>query len=93
MKLSLLSFSLMSEYFTRQMKPETLCRICKENGIEKLDLLDYELKFLHADKLKSAMKEQGISCGSVIVNIDFLCQPEQADEMLKRALEQCKPTP
>ena len=90
MKLSLLSFSLMSEYLTRQMKPETLCRICKENGIEKLDLLDYELKFLHADKLKSAMKEQGISCGSVIVNIDFLCQPEQADEMLKRALEQCK---
>lgn len=65
MKLSLLSISLMSEYLTRQMKPETLCRICRKNGIEKLDLLDYELKFLNADKLKSAMKEHGISCGSI----------------------------
>ena len=90
MRLSLLSFSLTGDAMQHKMDAETLCRICKDNRIERLDLMDHELALYSRDKLKIAMEEAGVSCGALIVPVDFLGEPEKAEGRLKKALSDCR---
>ena len=90
MKLSLLTFSLIGEAITKRLDASALCRICTENRIEKLDLLQEELRFYGRDKLKKAMGESGVALGSLICSVDFLGEPDKADQRLKTALADCR---
>ena len=90
MNLSLLSFSLIGEAVTKRLDAAGLCRICTENGIDRIDLLQEELRFYGRDKLKKAMGESGVSLGSLIASVDFLGAPDKADERLRAALDDCR---
>ena len=81
MNLSLLSFSLIGEAVTKRLDAAGLCRICTENGIDRLDLLQEELRFYGRDKLKKAMGESGVSLGSLIASVDFLGAPDKAEDL------------
>lgn len=90
MRLSLLSFSMLSDVLIMRMNAGTLCEICKDNKIDSLDLLSEEVKLYGQKKLKTAMIKYGIRCGSLIATVDFLGEPEKADHALQNALDLCK---
>ncbi len=90
MKLSLLTFSIIPDGMSKQVDAETLCRICGENAIPRIDLMDRELELYGAAELKAAMEKNGIACGSLITSIDFLDHPDDADGALRTALENCR---
>ena len=52
MKLSLLSFSLVGDAMLKKLDAEGLCKLCRDNRIEKLDLMREELKRYGKEKLK-----------------------------------------
>ena len=90
MKLSLLSFSLISEAIFKRLDAAGLCRLCSENGIDNLDLLREELRLYGKEKLKKAMAESGVSLGCLIASVDFLGEPDKAPQRLKEILADCR---
>ncbi len=90
MRLSFLSFSLIGDAALKRLDAKGLCGLLKDNGIESLDLLSVELKLYGREKLKSAMAESGVACGSIIATADFLTDPDKAEKQLREALDDCR---
>ena len=90
MRISLLSFSMIADAMTKKLDAKILCEICKENKIDCLDLLSEEVNIYGLEKIKGEMAKAELQCGCIISNIDFLGEPEKAESLLKKALEQCK---
>lgn len=90
MKLSLLSFSMIGDVVLRRLNARDLCRICTENKVEEVDLLQEELRFYGKENLKAAMREASISLGCLIASVDFLGEPEKALEKLRQILADCQ---
>lgn len=80
---------MIADAMTGRLNADLLCEICKENGIESVDLLSEEVKIYGLPKLRKAMSAAKLQCGCLIANIDFLGEPEKAGLLLKEALEQC----
>ena len=89
LRLSLLSYSMLTDAALGRITPDVLCGICRENGIGSIDLMTLELRLYGAKKLKQAMDESGIACGCLIANIDFLAFPHRAEKWLQNALALC----
>lgn len=87
MELSFMSFSMMDEAAHGSLDADTLCAIAEENGIRYLDLKDTEVALYGEERLKSAMKKCGVSCGCVITEPPFYSEPEKVTEALRAAFE------
>ena len=90
MNLSLLTFSMIPDVLLRKLDAEKLCRICTDNGIDRIDPIRDELKLYGKEKLKKAMQAASVSCGCLIANVDFLGEPHKANAILREVLTDCR---
>ncbi len=89
MKLSLMTFSFLTERLKRQMDGPKLCRLAKDNGIDTVDLMASEVRLYGVNNLKKAFDESGITCGCIIAPLPFYKDVERFPEKLTEALDLC----
>ncbi len=86
MKLSLLTFSMAGDAIAGKADAYTLAAAAKENGIDKVDVIDFEIGIYGADKMREAFEKTGVSCGCIICNVPVLAASGEQDEKLDAAV-------
>ena len=89
MNLSLLTFSMMREEYKKEMNALDLCRIVKDNGIQEIDLMAFEIQMLGEDALLAASAQTSVKVGCIISPVRFITNPEGSDAELKELLALC----
>lgn len=77
----------MSDYENGSMNPEVMCRIAEENGIQTLDILEWEISLYGEKELRQAMEAHGICCGCLIVSLPFFVTKNGFGEKLEAGLK------
>ena len=90
MKQSLMTFSMLADAATKKMDADTLCEICKKNGLTSVDLMPFDFKLYGQDKLTGALKANGIEVGCIIATPDFYARPKRVKDQVTEALDLCK---
>ncbi len=90
MDLSLLTFSMLGDVISRRLNAEKLCRIAKDNNIEELDMMSYEIRLYGVRPLKKAFAGTGVRCGCIIDTLPFYQGVEDFPEKLEADFKVCE---
>ena len=86
-ELSLMTFSMLGDAFEKRIDADTLCQVARENQLSMMDLMVFDYRAYGKDTLITAMKDNGIRCGCLIMHADFYSQPEKVRVEIREALE------
>lgn len=91
MELSLMTFSMIKDGMLKELNADKLCWIAEQNDIHQLDMMGYEIEKIYggAEIVKAALDEHHMTLGCLIYDVDFILQPDRAENELEKALDLC----
>lgn len=91
LKLSLLTFPMIRDRIQKRMNAEELCMLAEHSGIDRLDMMEHEVKLYGAQELKDALDRHRMRLECLIASISMTRAKDQAiKKAIHRALVTAK---
>ena len=90
MKYSLLTFSILRDAMKKVVDADLICRIIKEAGYDKADMMSFEFQAYGREALLKALRKYEVRLGCLTIAPPFFSAPEEVESDLIRNLELAK---